>query len=58
VRLVAAHAWDVTGALAAGCAAAFVLRPGKVPSPLGDQPDIVAGDLAEVAEAIVARDRP
>jgi 2-haloacid dehalogenase len=58
VRLVAAHAWDVTGALAAGCAAAFVLRPGKVPSPLGDQPDIVAGDLAAVAEAIVARDRP
>jgi 2-haloacid dehalogenase len=57
VRLVAAHAWDVTGALAAGCAAAFVLRPGKVPSPLGDQPDIVADDLAAVAAAIVARDR-
>jgi 2-haloacid dehalogenase len=58
VRLVAAHAWDVTGALAAGCAAAFVLRPGKVPSPLGEQPDIVADDLDAVAEAIVARDRP
>jgi 2-haloacid dehalogenase len=58
VRLVAAHAWDVTGALAAGCAAAFVLRPGKVPSPLGEPPDIVADDLAAVAEAIVARDRP
>jgi 2-haloacid dehalogenase len=58
VRLVAAHAWDVTGALAAGCAAAFVQRPGKVPSPLGDQPDIVGDDLAAVAEAIVARDRP
>jgi 2-haloacid dehalogenase len=56
VRLVAAHGWDVTGALAAGCAAAFVARPGKVPSPLGDQPDIVADDLAAVAEAIVARD--
>ena len=58
VRLVAAHAWDVTGALAAGCAAAFVQRPGKVPSPLGDQPDIVGDDLTAVAEAIVARDRP
>ena len=58
VRLVAAHAWDVTGAIAAGCAAAFVQRPGKVPSPLGDQPDIVGDDLAAVAEAIVARDRP
>jgi 2-haloacid dehalogenase len=57
VRLVAAHAWDVAGALAAGCAAAFVARPGKVPSPLGDQPDIVGDDLAAVAEEIVARDR-
>jgi 2-haloacid dehalogenase len=58
VRLVAAHAWDVTGALAAGCASAFVQRPGRVPTPLGDQPDIVGDDLAAVAEAIVARDRP
>ena len=56
VRLVAAHAWDVSGALAAGCAAAFVRRPGKVPSPLGEQPDIVGGDLGEVAERIIAID--
>ena len=58
VRLVAAHPWDISGALAAGCAAAFVARPGKVLSPLGDQPDIVGEDLAAVAEAIVARDTP
>jgi 2-haloacid dehalogenase len=58
VRLVAAHAWDVSGALAAGCAAAFVSRPGKVLSPLGDQPDISGADLAEVAERIIdAEDR-
>jgi len=56
VRLIAAHAWDVSGALAAGCAAAFVRRPGKVPSPLGDQPDIVGDDLGEVADRIVAVD--
>jgi 2-haloacid dehalogenase len=56
VRLIAAHAWDVAGALAAGCAAAFVRRPGKVPSPLGDQPDIVGDDLNEVAEQIIAVD--
>jgi 2-haloacid dehalogenase len=54
VRLVAAHAWDVTGALAAGCAAAFVLRPGKLPTPIGPQPDIVGHDLTEVADAILA----
>ena len=38
VRLVAAHAWDVSGALAAGCRAAFVARPGAVLSPLGTSP--------------------
>jgi 2-haloacid dehalogenase len=57
VRLVAAHAWDVSGALAAGCAAAFVARPGKVPSPIGPQPDIVEDDVGAVAAMIVARDR-
>jgi 2-haloacid dehalogenase len=56
VRLVAAHAWDIAGALAAGCAAAFVRRPGKVLSPLGDQPDIVGDDLLAVAEQIAAAD--
>jgi 2-haloacid dehalogenase len=54
VRLVAAHAWDVAGALAAGCSAAFVSRPGKVLSPLGEQPDIIGTDLLEVAERIVS----
>lgn len=56
VRLVAAHAWDVSGALAAGCEAAFVARPGMVPSPLGPQPDVIGVDLTEVAEEILARD--
>ena len=57
VRLVAAHAWDVSGALAAGCAAAFVARPGTVLSPLGDQPDVVGENLGAVVEQIVERDR-
>jgi 2-haloacid dehalogenase len=56
VRLVAAHAWDISGALAAGCAAAFVARPAKVLSPIGDPPDIVGADLLEIAELIVAID--
>jgi 2-haloacid dehalogenase len=58
IRLVAAHNWDVSGALAAGCAAAFVARPGQALSPIGDQPDVVGDDLAAVADAILARDRP
>lgn len=56
VRLVAAHSWDITGALSAGCQAAFVARPGMVLSPLGDQPDIVGPDLAAVAEQVIAAD--
>lgn len=56
VRLVAAHAWDVSGALAAGCRAAFVARPGMVPSPLGAQPDIIGADIAEVVDQIITVD--
>ncbi|MFI5895027.1 haloacid dehalogenase type II [Actinoplanes sp. NPDC051513] len=54
VRLVAAHAWDISGALAAGCRAALVRRPGVVPSPLGAQPDIVGPTLTEVVDQILA----
>jgi 2-haloacid dehalogenase len=54
VRLVAAHAWDVAGALAAGCTAAFVARPGMVLSPIGERPDVVGADLAVVGEGILA----
>jgi 2-haloacid dehalogenase len=57
VRLIAAHAWDVAGAASAGCATAFVARPGKVLDPLAERPEIVGDDLAEVAEAILAVDR-
>jgi 2-haloacid dehalogenase len=56
VRLVAAHAWDVAGAARAGCATAFVARPGKVLDPLVERPEIVGADLAEVADAILAAD--
>jgi len=54
VRLVACHAWDCTGALAAGAKAAFVARPGMALSPIGEQPDIVGDDLREVAAEILA----
>jgi 2-haloacid dehalogenase len=53
VRLVAAHAWDVAGALRAGCAAAFVARPGMVLDPLVERPDVVGADLREVADQIL-----
>ena len=58
LRLVAAHAWDVLGAMRAGCAAAFIARPGKALYPLADKPDIVGSDLRDVADQIVNRDTP
>ena len=54
VRLVAAHDWDVTGALRAGCAAVFVARPGQVMNPFGPQPDVRGADLGAVVEQILA----
>jgi 2-haloacid dehalogenase len=53
MRMVAAHDWDVVGALNAGCAAAFIARPGKVLNPLLPKPDIVGVDLIEVADEII-----
>jgi 2-haloacid dehalogenase len=57
IRLVAAHAWDVAGALRAGCAAAFVARPGMVLDPLVERPDVVGTDLREVAESILEAEK-
>lgn len=53
VRLIAAHGWDIAGALAAGCRAAFVARPGAGLYPHGPQPDVIAADLAGVADALL-----
>jgi 2-haloacid dehalogenase len=55
VRLVAAHAWDISGALAAGARATFVARAGMVPSPLGQQPDMIVSDLRELANELRTR---
>ncbi len=57
IRMVAAHVWDVQGAMRAGCAAAFVERPGAVWNPLLDRPDIVGPDLGAIAERVIEIDR-
>jgi 2-haloacid dehalogenase len=54
VTLVAAHAWDVAGALAAGCQAAFVARPGMPRNPIDPAPGLVGADLGEIADRILA----
>lgn len=54
LRMVAAHDWDTDGAIRAGCAGAFVARPGKVLGPLSETPDIIGKDMQEVARKIIA----
>jgi 2-haloacid dehalogenase len=54
IRLVSAHDWDVSGALRAGCAAAFLARPGQIMNPFGPQPDIRGANLGEVTEKVLA----
>lgn len=57
MRMVAAHDWDVWGAMRAGCAAAYVART-NVPFVLGSPPDLTGPDLTAVAEAILQVDEP
>ena len=56
LRLVAAHAWDIDGALAAGCLGAFVERPGAVLNPATSAPDITGADMELVATRILEVD--
>jgi 2-haloacid dehalogenase len=53
--MIAAHAWDITGAANAGCRTAFVKRPGKVPNPAGPTPDVIGSDLREIREKILSQ---
>ncbi len=54
IVLVAAHAWDVSGAMAARCEAAFIARPEKVMSPGAPPPRYEAADVAALAEELVS----
>jgi len=47
----------IVGAMQAGCAGAFISRPGKVIFPLGPQPDVEGPDLSTVARHILERER-
>ncbi len=53
MTMVAAHDWDVAGAMAAGCRGALVLRPGVVTNPLYPAPDIVGIGLEPVTAALL-----
>ncbi len=52
--LIAAHGWDIAGAMTAGCRTAFVARPGQVVDPSFPAPDFHASDLADLAGQLIA----
>lgn len=52
--MVAAHDWDIAGAMAAGCSGVFVSRPGKAYSPAFTQPTLTATDITDAATKIIA----
>lgn len=54
IWMVAVHAWDIAGAALAGLRTVFVAREEKEFLSVYPQPDIIAGDLAEAANKIIA----
>ena len=52
ILMVAAHAWDLTGAKNAGLQTAFITRPGKALYPNVDKPDYILSDLRELADIL------
>jgi 2-haloacid dehalogenase len=55
--LIAAHGWDVAGALWADWRAAFVSRPGQQQYPLAPEPEIAAPDLKIISEKLIALEK-
>lgn len=51
--LIAAHDWDVAGALHAGAQAAYVSRPSAVWSLPDDLPEVTATDLGGIADLLI-----
>jgi 2-haloacid dehalogenase len=57
MRMIAAHDWDVAGAMAAGCVGALLLRPGMVTNPLYPAPDIVESGFDRLTDRIIEIER-
>ena len=53
IWMVAAHGWDIAGAIRAGIRGAFVARADQSPDPFAP-PEIIADDLLSIARAILA----
>lgn len=53
MTMVAAHDWDVVGAMSVGCRGAYVMRPGMVRNPLYPEPDITGPGLDRVTDLLI-----
>ncbi len=51
--MVAAHDWDIAGAMAAGCDGAFIQRPGQAYSSAFPKPTMKARDITDAADQII-----
>jgi 2-haloacid dehalogenase len=56
--MVAAHSWDIAGAIKAGLRGAFVARPGQILDALTPKPSFVASDLLRLARHIIQNEEP
>jgi 2-haloacid dehalogenase len=56
--MIAAHGWDITGALHAGLQAGFIARKGQTLYPLAPSPTFEGKTLVEVAKQIIAQKAP
>ena len=56
LRLVAAHDWDVYGALRAACRAAFIARGERTYYPTYNKPDVISAHLNKVTDQILELD--
>jgi len=51
--MIAAHGWDIAGALWNGMRAAFISRPGQELYPLAPVPEIIEPDLEKIADRLI-----
>jgi len=57
MAMVAAHDWDIAGAIASGCEGIFISRPGQIYSPAFPEPTLIAVDIEHAARLIIDRYR-
>lgn len=55
MRMIAAHDWDIAGAINSGCQTGYIAREGKAYNSLYKKPDISGKDLSDVANKIIEK---